>query len=116
MGKTMRIRQIRRLSLAVLAGALLAMPASAQNAPRAMLGEKVPNLAFKDEQGTIHQLHDLKNKKAIVLAFLSFECPVSTSYCQPLSDMAKEFGKFGVTIWGLTTNEDESRADVAKHV
>jgi len=30
--------------------------------------------------------------------------------------MAKEFGKFGITVWGLTANEDESRADVAKHV
>jgi cytochrome oxidase Cu insertion factor (SCO1/SenC/PrrC family) len=81
MGKTMRIRHTRCWSLAVLAGTLLAMPAAAQNAPRAMLGEKVPNLAFKDEQSKIFQLHDLKDQKAIVLVFLSFECPVSTSYC-----------------------------------
>src|SRR5262249_7627051 len=51
---------------------------------------------------------------AIALVFLSFECPVSRSYSEPLSEIAKEFEKFGVTIWGLTTNEDDTQADVAK--
>src|ERR1043166_944388 len=93
----------------------LAVPALAQVPSKAKVGEKIPNLSFKDASGKIHQLHDQKDRKAIVLVFLSFECPVSTSYSQPLSDMAKEFGKHGVVLWGLTTNEDESRADVAKH-
>ncbi len=105
----------RALCLAVVAGLLATAPSSAQEAPRAGLGEKVPNLAFKDERGKIYQLHDLKGQKAIVLAFLSFECPVSKSYSKPLSDLAKECGRFGATFWGLTTNEDESRADVARH-
>src|SRR5207244_2662911 len=52
--------------------------------------------------------------KAIALVFLSFECPVSNSYIAPLSEIADEFGKFGVTIWGLTVNEDETPAQVAK--
>ncbi len=103
-------------ALAVGIGLLVSGSVSAQDAPRARLGEKIPNLAFKDAQGNIQQLHDLKDKKAIILVFLSFDCPVSTSYAQPLSDMAREFGKHGVTLWGITTNEDESRADVARHV
>jgi peroxiredoxin len=93
----------------------LAAASSAQEPSRARVGEKISNLAFKDEKGQIHQLHDLKDKKAIILAFLSFECPVSTSYAQPLSDMAKEFAAHGVVLWGLTTNEDDSRLEVAKH-
>ena len=90
-------------------------PVQATEASKAKLGEKIPNLAFKDVEGKIHRLHDQKDKKAIVLVFLSFECPVSTSYSQPLSDMANEFGSHGVVVWGLTTNEDDTRADVAKH-
>ncbi|MBI1830593.1 MAG: redoxin domain-containing protein, partial [Planctomycetes bacterium] len=74
----------------------------------------MPNLTFKDEKGKIHRLYELENKKAIAIVFLSFECPVSKSYSQPLSEIAKEFEKFGVTIWGLTTNEDDTPADVAK--
>jgi peroxiredoxin len=101
--------------VAILAIMLPAAPLSAQEAPRARLGEKIPNLAFKDETGKLHQLYDLKDQRAVVLVFLCFDCPVSNSYCQPLSDMAKEFGKFDVSIWGLTADEDQSRADVARH-
>src|SRR5258708_30791699 len=86
--------------------------AYAQQEPsKAKLGEKMPNLTFKDEKGRTHRLYELENKKAIAIVFLSFECPVSKSYSEPLSETAKEFEKFGVTIWGLTTNEDETAAD-----
>ena len=59
-------------------------------------------------------LHDLKDKKAIVLVFFSFECPVSNSYCQPLVDMHKEYAKHGVAFIGLTVNDDDTAAHVAK--
>src|SRR6185295_10990118 len=36
------------------------------------------------------------------------------SYSEPLSEIVKEYEKFGVTIWGLTTNEDESAEEIAK--
>src|SRR6266481_3930952 len=95
---------------------LIQRSAFAQSEPsKAKLGEKMPNLTFKDDKGKIHRLYELENKKAIVIVFLSFECPVSKSYSEPLSEIASEFGKFGVTVWGLTTNEDDSREDIAKH-
>ncbi|MBI3411163.1 MAG: redoxin domain-containing protein [Planctomycetes bacterium] len=73
-------------------------------------------MAFQDENGKTRKLYDLKGKKATVVVFLSFECPVSNSYAQPLSDMASEYGKHGVQFIGITTNQEESSADVAKHV
>lgn len=89
--------------------------AVAQTEPsRAKLGEKMPNLMFKDDKGKTHRLYELENRKAIVLVFLSFECPVSNSYAHPLSEIADEFAKFGVTLWGLTTNEDDTIEQVAK--
>lgn len=101
---------------ALLIFAMLPVFALAQSEPsKAKLGEKMPNLTFRDEKGKTHRLYELENKKAIVIAFLSFECPVSRSYSQPLSEVADEFGKYGVTVWGLTTNEDDTAADVAKH-
>jgi peroxiredoxin len=98
----------------VLAG-LLASPALAQREPStAHLGKKIANLTFKDDKGATQSLYDLKNKKAIVVVFLSFDCPVSTSYARPLADMVSEFGKHGVAFIGLTTNENETPAEVAK--
>ena len=106
----MRMRFIISLVIALsLHGAT-----SAQEPSKAKLGEKMPNLTFKDDDGKTHRLYELENQKAIVIVFLSFECPVSKSYMAPLSEIAKEFGKFGVTIWGLTVNEDETPAQVAK--
>jgi len=81
--------------------------------PRAKLGEKMPNLTFKDEKGKAHRLYELENQKAIVLVFLCFECPVSNSYAHPLAEIASEFGKHGVTVWGLTAGDDDTPASVA---
>ena len=106
--------RMRYLSV-FLACFFLASPALAQREPStAYVGKKISNLAFKDDNGQTQSLYSHKDRKAIVLVFLSFECPVSTSYAQPLADMAKEFGKYGVAFVGLTTNEDETSAQVAK--
>src|SRR5262249_2789841 len=80
--------------------------------PRGKLGAAMPNLTFRDESGQSFALHDFKDQKAIVIVFLSFECPVSNSYCALLADMVNEYGKHGVSFIGLTVNEDDSRADV----
>jgi peroxiredoxin/mono/diheme cytochrome c family protein len=111
----MQTRFIFRSLLALAIVISVRASVSAQPEPsKAKLGEKMPNLTFKDDAGKAHRLYELENKKAIVIVFLSFECPVSNSYMAPLSEIAQEFGKFGVTIWGLTTNEDETPAQVAK--
>jgi peroxiredoxin len=102
-------------SVAFLALSVLITPAFAQgDASQAKLGEKMPNLTFKDDKGKAYRLYELEKQKAIVLVFVSFECPVSNSYLAPLSEMAKEFSRFGVTIWGLTTSEDDTPAEIAK--
>src|ERR1051325_12116176 len=105
----------QHLLASCLAIAFVCSPALAQQEPsRSKLGEKMPNLTFKDEKGKTHRLYELENKKAIAIVFLSFECPVSNSYASTLNEIAEEFGKFGVTLWGLTANEDETRESIAK--
>ncbi len=100
----------------ILAAALFAQVAPAEEGPsRARLGERIPNLTLRDTTGKEHRLYDLKDQQAIVLVFLSFECPVSNSYAEPLADMVKEYGKHGVTFWGLTAGDDTPE-EVAKSV
>jgi peroxiredoxin len=101
--------------LALIAALFWGMGGRADEAPStANLGKKIANFTLTDAQGKAWSLYDLKDKKAIVIVFLSFECPISTSYAQPLADMAAEFGKAGVAFVGLTANADESPAEVAK--
>jgi peroxiredoxin len=90
-------------------------PSAADNPSTAQVGKKIDNLAFTDDKGKTFNLYDLKDRKAIAIVFLSFECPVSTSYAQVLADMATEFGKHGISFIGLTVNQEESRASVTKH-
>ena len=73
------------------------------------------NIPLTDADGKSIHLYDLKDKKAIVLVFLSFECPVSTSYSQPLADIAADLAKHDVAFFGLTTNQEETPAEVVKH-
>ena len=57
----------------------LARPSTADGPSTAQLGKKIDNLQFTDADGKALSLYDLKDKKAIVLVFLSFDCPVSQS-------------------------------------
>src|SRR5262249_53114863 len=78
------------------------------------IGKKI-ELSFKDATGQPIPAEQLKNQKAVVVVLLSFDCPVSNSYSQLLSDLAKSYGERRVSFFGITTNEDESTAQVAKH-
>ncbi len=78
----------------VLAGcALLAatMVAAAQHDPAQSsgIGQKVDNVKFTGLDGKSFALHDLQDKKAIVILFLTFECPVSNSYLAELTELAR---------------------------
>jgi peroxiredoxin len=100
---------------ALLLGLVLTIPSQGQNRPpNANVGKKIANITFKDTAGKSVALHGLKDKKAVVIVFLSFECPVSNSYTQPLSDLARQYAKYDVDFIGLTTNQDETRGQVVK--
>src|SRR5262249_5023863 len=116
-GNLMRPRVSRSVLLALASTAFLLAGTPTTNADgpnTAKVGKKIANVTFKDAAGKPAALYDLKDKKAIVIVFLSFDCPVSNSYSQPLADMAREFGKQGIAFIGLTVNQDETPAQVAK--
>src|SRR4051794_17393810 len=87
-----------RLLMVPVAAALLGAGVSrADGGPStARLGKSIENVTLRDAAGTTWALHDQKDRKAVVVVFLSFECPVSTSYAQPLADMATAYGKQGI--------------------
>jgi peroxiredoxin len=115
-GKAMRSRLVVLCLFVTASAATLWLPrlSTADNPNIAQVGKKIDNIAFEGEDAKPFKLHELKDKKAIVIVFLSFDCPVSTSYSQPLADMAKDFGPHGVVFLGLTTDQEETTAAVAK--
>src|SRR5262249_15761080 len=52
-------------------------------------------------------------KRAVVVAFLSFECPMSTSYCRVLADLAGAYKERGVAFLGVVPEDDETAERMA---
>src|ERR1700722_15318525 len=78
------------------------------------INTKIANFTLIDASGKKLGLYDLKDKKAIVVVFLSFDCPVSTSYCSALAEMAKTYDGKGVAFLGVNSSDDLDPAKVAK--
>ncbi|HXY37335.1 MAG TPA: redoxin domain-containing protein, partial [Planctomycetaceae bacterium] len=105
----------------IVAAAVLVFAAQSGSAPgesltSAKLGQKIGDVNFVDAAGKKLALTDLKGTKATVVVFLSFECPVSTSYSPVLSGMQKRYADRGVTFVGICASEAETPASVAKRV
>ncbi|HZT80048.1 MAG TPA: redoxin domain-containing protein [Gemmataceae bacterium] len=103
------------------AGALCLLLAGAAHAEggkpsNAKLGARIPDVALKSADGKPLSLHGFKDKKAVVVVFLNFDCPVSNSYAQPLALLARQYGDRGVAFLGVCCNPDEDAAALAKHV
>lgn len=89
----MRSTGVRTLVLAVGAALLVSPSLRADREPsRAHLGQKIANFTLRDAAGKPFALHDVKGKKAVVVVFLSFDCPVATSYLPHLADLHRDYG------------------------
>lgn len=99
--------------LSLCLGLLEGNPVAAEPS-QAMLGQKVADISFPTPDGKKTSWHELKGKKATVIVFLSFECPVSNSYSKPLTDIHTELVKYGVSFIGIVPNDDLSAAQVAR--
>jgi peroxiredoxin/mono/diheme cytochrome c family protein len=89
--------------------ALIAFAAGVKAEPELVtdkLGKKIENVQFIDLDNKPVPLTSLKDKKAIVLVLLSFDCPVSNSYAVTLADMHKQFASRGVAFAAISTSED----------
>lgn len=73
----------------------------------------VQKLSFHTGTGKTIAWKDLAGKKATVVAFLSFDCPMSAAYAKPLADLAATYAKNGVAFVGFCPSDDEAAA-VAK--
>src|SRR5438093_1198521 len=91
--------------LLVLSG-LLGLGVSGFAATPNNIGERVPPVTFRDGTAKPLPLSELRDKKAVVIVFLSFDCPVSTSYSQPLSILTRKYAAEDVAVVGVCTNED----------
>jgi len=82
--------------------------------PASKVGDAVADFALRDADGKPWSLRGVKDAKAIVVAFLSFECPVSCDYSQPLADLHAAYAAKGVAFVGVCPRDEGDAAAVAK--
>jgi peroxiredoxin len=64
------------------------------------------DFTLRDAAGRPFALRDLKGKKAAVVVFLSFECPVSTGYAPALAELASAYRGRDVAFVGVSSGEE----------
>jgi peroxiredoxin len=78
------------------------------------LNKKIDNITLHDKAGHPRSLYDVKDKKAIVVVFLSFDCPVSTSYSSALAELAKTYRGKQVAVIAVNSSDDSDAARIAE--
>jgi mono/diheme cytochrome c family protein len=107
----MRRTRLLPRALVVVALVALALPAArGADAPpsTARIGQVVENVPFAAPGRNPARIHDLKGQKATVVVFLSFECPVSTSYAAILADLAGAYESKGVAFLGVCPCDEQA--------
>src|SRR4051812_35494346 len=89
------------------------LPAPRSAAPKPAGGKPVPAVALTALDGKPTDLAAARGKAATVVVFVSFECPVSTSYSATLNELAKGYGPKGVAVVAVCPTDDP-REQVAK--
>lgn len=100
-----------RLTLAALVTALGLVPSGAARPEPA---KSAADFALADAAGKKWTLGDQK-AKAVVVAFLATECPMSNGYLPVLAEVAARYADKGVTLVGVFPDPDATAAQVAAH-
>jgi len=100
-------------SVLLLLGTSLALAGEKTEAPA--IGSKVAFIKLRDYRGAERSLDDFASQKAIVLTFISCECPISKQYAPRLAKMAKEFESKGIAFVGIDANQQDSPSDIARY-
>lgn len=109
---------VSAVSFVALAGILIGFrgprSAAADPAPSTdRINKEIDNVKLTDAAGKASSLKDHAGKVATVAVFLSFDCPVSNSYANTLTELHKAYSAKGIGFVAFVPTED-SAEKVAK--
>jgi peroxiredoxin len=74
----------------------------------------VADFSLRDSAGEAWKLHAQKTK-AVVVVFLSAECPMSNGYLPALADLSKKYAEKGVAVVGIFPDADATAEQLQAH-
>jgi peroxiredoxin len=101
----------------MLACLLAAIPAAAQDASKAAIGQPVKDFQLKDvmsEDGKTYSLADYKGKKAVVLVWISEKCDITWRYEKRTGELMKEFGK-DTQFFAVASSANDTAVSIKKY-
>ena len=75
-----------------------------------------PAFSLTDVDGQLHTLADWKGKRAIVLVFVTTDCPLSNSYVPELNRLQQTYASQGVVFYAVQGDATVADEDVRRHV
>ncbi len=80
-----------------------------------MAGEMVQDFTLEDFNGTSYKLSNYNDNEAIVLLFISSQCPVSNAYNERMNKLYTSFHSKGVAFIGINSNSTETTKQIKQH-
>jgi peroxiredoxin len=71
--------------------------------------------ALSDTAGILHHQDEWAKSRAVVIFFMTTDCPLSNSYIPEINRIRAEYADRGVTIYAVQTDTTISDAEVRKH-
>jgi peroxiredoxin len=83
--------------------------------PADLLGRRIDPFELQDFRGRKHALAEYADKQAVVVYFLGTECPIAKLYGPRVQKLADQFGPRGVAFVGVSSNVQDSLAELTAH-
>jgi peroxiredoxin len=106
---------MKHLVLAVLVGVLLTSAAVGGTLKTLAPGVQAPAFTLPDMAGKAHALGDYDQQKAIVVMFISTQCPVSNAYNERMVQLHRDYTAKGITFLGINASQREDVAEIKSH-
>ena len=78
-------------------------------------GATVPRFQLRDTQGTVHSPAEWDGQKAILLFFVTTDCPVANGYVPEMNRIRDAFAARGVLVYAVQADTTTADADVARY-
>ncbi len=86
--------------------------------PIALFGASrgLPQFSFSDASGRLHTREEWRGKQAVVLVFLTTDCPLSNAYVPELNRISDAYSSRGVVFYAVQGDATVSLNAVREHV
>jgi peroxiredoxin len=74
-----------------------------------------PRFGLHDTQGVEHTPAEWNGKKAVLLFFVTIDCPVANSYVPEMNRIQSDYASRGVLTWAVQADPTVAHADVVKY-